>query len=156
SSGTKSHPTPSGTGHPAGGPGTRPSPRSHPPKPAPPAHLPLPANVRPLVANPLPHEGTWQPVGPKVHGLPTGEVAFLRPDTVHTSLVAGLLWMDTKLVRAALFAGTQEPGGSGWYRYAEVPTVTRSHLAFTFNSGFRMNDARGGWYSQGRTAVPLV
>jgi uncharacterized protein YigE (DUF2233 family) len=66
------------------------------------------------------------------------------------------MWMDTKLLRAALFAGTQEPGGSSWYRYSEVPTTTRSRLAFTFNSGFRMNDARGGWYSEGRMAVPLV
>jgi hypothetical protein len=88
--------------------------------------------------------------------LPTGEVGFLRPDDVHTSLVAGLLWMDTKLLKARLYAGTQEPGTGRWQRYAEIPRSRRAGLAFTFNSGFRMKDSRGGWYSEGTTAVPLV
>src|SRR5205085_12105514 len=79
-----------------------------------PAHLSAPPDLRPFVSNPLPHEGQWQEVGKRVDGLPTVRVTFLRPDGVHTSLLTGVMWMDTKLLHAQLIPGTQVPGGSGW------------------------------------------
>ena len=36
-----------------------------------------------------------------------------------------------------------------------VPLAERPSLVATFNSGFKMQDANGGWYSGGNTAVPL-
>src|SRR5204863_3289220 len=75
---------------------------------------------------------------------------------VHTSLVVGVAWMDTRMLRATLVAGTQSPGGTGWRWNAEVPRRARAGLAATFNSGFLLQDARGGYYAEGRTAAPLV
>jgi hypothetical protein len=97
-------------------------------------------------------------VGRTADGIPTLRVAFLRPDPVHTSLVAGVAWMDTTLLRAALVAGTQVPGGSAWQQGwgAEVPRSRRGSLVATFNSGFLLKDSHGGYYADGRTYAPLV
>lgn len=123
-----------------------------------PPHLPAPAPVRPLAGHPLKNEGQWQPVGRAFFGVPALRVAYLRPDPVHTSLVAGLLWMDTTLLKAELIPGTQvpAPGASIPGPHWQVPGWQRPLLAATFNSGFLMRDARGGWYSNGRTIVPLL
>jgi len=120
-----------------------------------PVHLPKPPDITPIASNPLAREGRWQPSGSRVDGIPAIYTAFLRPDNVHTSLVAGVAWMDTKLLSGTLVAGTQSPGGS-WPWGAEVPPSRRARLAATFNSGFLLGDSHGGYYANGRTAAPLV
>ncbi|HEX9124499.1 MAG TPA: phosphodiester glycosidase family protein [Actinomycetota bacterium] len=122
-----------------------------------PPHLDPPADVAPIASNPLPHEGAWQTVGRTADGLPAIRVAFLRPDPVHTSLVAGVAWMDTRLLRGALVAGTQVPGGTLWQQQwgAEVPRALRNRLVATFNSGFLLQDSHGGYFANGRTYAPL-
>lgn len=124
--------------------------------PSGPAHLPRPQNVKPFVANPLPGEGVWQPEGRTVGGLHGLYVTTMRPDAVHTSLVAGLAWMDPKLLSFTLFAGGAEPGGKPWPNMAPIDSHQAASLVAAFNSGFRMVDSRGGYYSNGRTGVPLV
>ena len=133
------------------------------PKPGPagrlvPAHLPAPLPIRPIAAHPLPHEGQWEVVGRWVDGVPAIRVAYLRPDPIHTSLVAGVMWMDTRLLRAALVPGTQVPTpGASWPGlHWWIPPAARASLAATFNAGFLIRDANGGWYGEGRMAVPLV
>lgn len=123
-----------------------------------PPHLAPPPDIRPIAASPLPHEGVWQAVGRTVDGLTTVRVAFLRPDPVHTSVVAAVAWMDTKLLHATLVPGTQVPPGSPWQRGwgAEVPRALRSRLVATFNSGFLLQDSHGGYYLNGTTYAPLV
>ncbi len=121
-----------------------------------PPHLPAPANVAPFVAHPLPGEGVWQPEGRTVGGIHGLYVTTMRPDPVHTSLVAGLAWMDPKLLSFTLFAGGAEPGGGPWPNMAPISSSQAASLVSAFNSGFRMRDARGGYYSNGRMAYPLV
>lgn len=121
-----------------------------------PPHLPTPQNVVPFVPNPLPGEGVWQPEGRTIGGLHGLYVTTMRPDPVHTSLVAGLAWMDPKLLSFTLFAGGAEPGGGPWPNMAPISSSQAASLVAAFNSGFRMVDARGGYYSNGRTADPLV
>jgi hypothetical protein len=124
---------------------------------APPAltALPPPAPITPLVAQPLAGEGQWRPLGRPVHGLPAMYATYLRPDAVHTSLVAALAWIDPKLVRVAQYAGVLEPGGGGWAHAIPVPLAMRPQLLAMFNSGFKMADAQGGYYDSGRYAGPL-
>ncbi|MDP9342811.1 MAG: phosphodiester glycosidase family protein [Actinomycetota bacterium] len=141
---------PRGAGVFRGGSGQLPATRHLPP------HLPRPADVTPLASPHLKREGVWRATGRTVDGIPAMYTTSLRPDSVHTSLVAGVAWMDTKLLRAVLVAGTQEPGGSGWPWGAEVPLPRRTTLAATFNSGFKLSDSRGGYYSNGRSAAPLL
>jgi hypothetical protein len=83
--------------------------------------------------------------------------AFLRPNAVYTSLVTGVAWMDTKLLKTALYEGSSIPGtGQQWANEAPLAGPALDTLTAAFNSGFRMQDAQGGYYADGVTAVPLV
>ena len=121
-----------------------------------PDHLLAPPNITPIAGNPLANEGVWQTVGRRVRGVPTVRVAFLRPDPIHTSLLAGVMWMDTKLLTPVLIAGTESPGGGGWPYDAKVPESAYPTLAATFNSGFLLKDSQGGYIADGRTAAAPV
>ena len=118
-------------------------------------HLPTPAPLTPLASPPIAGEGQWHPVGRLVHGVPAIYEAFLRPDPVHTSLVVGVAWMDTKLLRARLYSGSYIPGDGPWRYTAPVGQASSQSLVAAFNAGFRMQDAQGGYYSEGKTAYPL-
>ena len=61
---------------------------------------------------PLPGEGEWSPTGRTVLGTPAVYTAFMRPDPIHTSLVAGFMWMDPKLLKAVHVPGLKEPAGA--------------------------------------------
>jgi len=115
------------------------------------AHLPAPASVAvPDGVTPVPGEGQWQAVGPLVGGAPAVYTTQVRPDSVHTSLLAGLAWMDPQLLRFEFHPGTTEPGGK-WAEPSQVPVNQRLDLVAAFNSAFRMQDARGGVYLDGTT-----
>jgi hypothetical protein len=65
--------------------------------------------------------------------------------------------MDTKLLSAQLYAGSSIPGtGQTFANMAPVSSAASTTLDAAFNSGFRMQDAQGGFYLDGVTAVPLV
>jgi len=119
------------------------------------AHLTLPAPIAPIATPPVAGEGAWHPVGRLVDGLPAVYEAYLRPDAVHTSVVVGVAWMDTKLLSATLYSGSTIPGGGPWSNTAPVPPRAAGSLVAAFNAGFLMSDANGGYYTQGRTVIPL-
>jgi len=119
-----------------------------------PAGLPTPGAIPVLAAGaPLPGEGQWQTVV-TVKGEPAVRVAALRPDDQHTSYVAGVLWIDPNLVRGQLQPGYLDPGGS-WQAADSITSATQSTVVAAFNAGFRLNASHGGYYSEGRTVVPL-
>ncbi len=121
-----------------------------------PVHLPAPAPMVPFVSDPTPGEGQWHPIGRTVDGVPTMYAAFLRPNAVNTSLVTGVAWMDTKLLSAKLYAGSTIPGtGQSFPDRAPLTGAALTTLDAAFNSGFRMQDAEGGYYLDGITAYPL-
>jgi hypothetical protein len=118
--------------------------------------LPPPADVTPIASQPVAGEGHWVSVGRAVGGVPAVYATFLRPDPVHTSVVTGVAWMDTDLLKAVLYSGYQVPGGSGWANTAPV-LPSDGPLVAAFNSGFRLQDSAGsGYYTEGRTAAPLI
>jgi len=119
------------------------------------AHLPLPTPIAPLATPPIVGEGQWHPVGRLVHGIPAVYEAFLRPDPVHTSEVVGVAWMDTSLLAARLYSGSSIPGFGPWHSTAPVSPTAAQRLVAAFNAGFRMQDARGGYYSEVRLVAPL-
>lgn len=109
--------------------------------------------LRTPAATPLPGEGQWT-VTAGTTERPAVATTFLRPDPVHTSIVVGVLRIDPSQVHMDLIAGTEQPGGPAPSGGA-VPAADRGSLVAAFNAGFRMSEANGGWYSAGRTAVPL-
>jgi hypothetical protein len=112
--------------------------------------------MQPLVAEPLPDEGVWHPTGRTVAGLPAVYTTFFRPDNVHTSLVAGAMWMDTTLLKTVFVPGTRQPPGAPQTWGTQVPPEDWAALVAAFNSGFEMQDARGGVYTEGQMVIPLV
>jgi len=120
------------------------------------APVSAPKNVVPLAANPLPGEGVWQPSGRLVHGRPALWVTYLRPDSVHTSLLAGIAYFDMSHLSATLHAGTDIPGGGPWAHGAQVATGDYPYVVAAFNSAFRLDNSRGGYYAENRMAKPLA
>jgi hypothetical protein len=117
--------------------------------------LPVPAAIKPIASPPIAGEGQWHPAGRLVDGVPAVYEAYLRPDAIHTSLVAGVAWMDTRLLRATLYSGSMIPGG-GPYRYtAPVQPGPASSLVAAFNAGFLMSNSNGGYFTDGKMVVPL-
>ncbi|RAG81205.1 hypothetical protein DN069_34190 [Streptacidiphilus pinicola] len=113
---------------------------------APAAQLP-PRLVSPA-GPPLPGEGTWQ-VLRTVAGQPALLGAYLRPDAQHTSYVAAVASMDPRLLRFQLHPGWSDPGTADWGVPYDVPAGGRSGLVATFNGGFKVNEAGGGFYLDG-------
>ncbi len=145
------HPPPKG-GKPA--PGAIPSPTTT-TAPAVTVGLPVPSPVVPLISPALPGEGQWHPAGRTVNGTPAVYEAFVRPDPGSTSVVAGIAWMDTKLLRATLYSGSSIPGG-GPYKYsAPIQPTAATSLVAAFNAGFRMATANSGYYTDGKVVIPL-
>jgi hypothetical protein len=118
--------------------------------------LGAPTDVPTPAQPPQPNEGHWQPVGRLVANCAAVYETFVRPDTVHTSYVVGLAWMDPKLLSAALYSGSQIPGGGPFSRTAPVKPDAASSLVAAFNAGFRMQDSLGGYYTDAKTVIPLV
>ncbi len=119
------------------------------------APLPTPASLVPFAGTTAAAgEGSWNPAGRPVAGTAAVEETSLVPPG--GTQPAGIAWMDTRLLSAQLYSGSKSPGG-GPYRYtAPVQPAQASTLVAAFNGGFYMNQAEGGYYTEGRTVVPLV
>ncbi len=119
------------------------------------AHLPPPAPIVPIVSPPVSGEGQWAAAGRPVHGLPAVYETMLRPSAIHTSYVVGVAWMDTKLLHATLYSGSQIPGGGPYTHTAPVSPTDATSLVAAFNAGFLMSGANGGYYTEGKLILPL-
>ena len=93
----------------------------------------------------VPGESSWVPGRLDPTGTPTIYTSFFRPDPRHPCVVAGGAWIRARDTTAHLVAGTREPGGIGWPGGAHVVTGDVSMLVATFNSGWKMSDAGGGF-----------
>jgi hypothetical protein len=114
-----------------------------------------PPNIVPFAA-PLPGEGVWSPVGRKVGNQPVAWVTFLRPDAVHTSELIGVVHFNMQHLTPTLHAGTDLPGGGPWQHGARIARADYPRVVAAFNSAFKLNGSRGGYYAEGRTIAPLV
>jgi len=118
------------------------------------APLPPPSPV-PLVVSPaLPGEGQWQPAGPIIDGTPAMYVAQFRADAIYTSQITNAVWIDTSRLNLSLVPGAREPGGT-WPQPPNIAGAALTSAVAAFNGGFRFQDAHGGFYLDGRQAVPL-
>jgi hypothetical protein len=116
----------------------------------------VPATLASLAGKALTGEGQWR-VLEKVHGEPAVFGTFLR-DATYTSYVNGIVSMDQRLVSFGLHPGSEDPGGSGWGPDSKpwIPPGSRTGLLATFNGGFKLNSAQGGFYLNGHAAGALT
>jgi hypothetical protein len=116
----------------------------------------IPAPLASLAGTPLSGEGQWR-VLEKVHGEPAVLGTFLR-DATYTSYVNGIVSMDQRLVSFQLHPGNEDPGGTGWRPKSQpwIPPGLRTGLLATFNGGFKLSSAQGGFYLNQRTAGTLT
>jgi hypothetical protein len=107
----------------------------------------------------LPSEALWNPSAQRGGGRPPLYTAYFRPLSA-ASVVVGVAWLDQSSTHAQLVAGTQDPARSsgratGDGAGGKVPTAAQAGLLATFNSGFKLKDAQGGYYAGGHEIVPL-
>ena len=114
-----------------------------------------PPDLQPIIRPALPGEGRWVPAETWSAGSPIQETQF-RSDPAYPRMVAGVAWIDPRRTSIALYAGRLEPSVSMPRGAMEAPPARRSRLLATFNSGFKLSDARGGWANGGVTYAPLV
>ena len=103
----------------------------------------------------LPGEGVWHPAGRMVAGVPAILTTTVRPDPLHTSYVVGVAWMDTRLLRAQLYSGSYIPGGGPYSHSAPILPLASRTLDAAMNAGFRLQDANGGYFTDGKVIAPL-
>jgi hypothetical protein len=99
-------------------------------------------------------EGVWRPVGRLVGGKAAVYVTLLVPPG--GTKRAAIAWMNTDLLTARLYSGSMSPGGFGYKYTAPVAQADATSLVAAFNGGFKMVDAHGGYYTEGRIIDPLV
>jgi hypothetical protein len=114
-----------------------------------------PAALAPVVTPALPGEGTWDVIG-VADGTPAIWATSLRPLADYPSVVASLALIDQTHLRSGLFNGNEVPGGQDWRRGDRVPAVLHPALLAAFNGGFRLDNIKGGYATEGRVVKPLV
>ena len=70
-------------------------------------------------------------------------------------MVAGVAWIDATRTWLQLYPGRYEPPNAGSVG-AQVPPALRAGVLATFNSGFKLEDDRGGFVAFGHVYAPLV
>ena len=111
--------------------------------------------IPPLATQPLPNEGVWQPLGDSAQGMAAMQVAYLRPDDIHGSVLAAVVRIDQSRAAFRIVPGSDEPGHGPWTGGSSVPAADMTNLIAAFNSGFRIADARGGFMKAGKTVGTL-
>ncbi|MCX6430160.1 MAG: phosphodiester glycosidase family protein [Actinobacteria bacterium] len=123
--------------------------------------VPDPSQVAPLdplspFASPeIAGEGVFKTVF-TINDEPAVRIAFLRPDQEHSSYLTGVAVMSSSLLRVALHPGFLEPGELSNYQTPDkISNSDLPGLVATFNSGFKLKDSKGGYFSEGFTAKRL-
>jgi len=107
----------------------------------------IPGTLRSLAGAPIAGEGQWRVVE-NVKGEPAILATFLR-DATYTSQVNGIASIDQRLVKFSLRPGTEDPGAANWGVSNYIPAGQRKGLLATFNGGFKLDSAGGGFYLNG-------
>jgi hypothetical protein len=119
-------------------------------------HFYRPPRIKPVIHPALPGEGIWHATFSADRSHPPVLITSYRPEPAYPRLVAGVAWIDHTVTSTWLYPGIQEPAVNMRNRGPmEVPHNMRSKLVATFNSGFKLSDAGGGFVYRGHTYTPM-
>ena len=110
---------------------------------------PRPLDITPVVTPGIKGEGEWKAVA-RVRTKPIVYASSIRPLWCFGSVVATMATYDPNKVRAALFNGTEVPGGRGWRNGSKIRGAALRSLIASFNGGFRFEHSPGGYITEGR------
>lgn len=117
--------------------------------------LASPSNLAPFVTPAVAGEGVYRPAGRTVQGHSAIFTTTVRP-LDNPSTVAGVAWIDPRLLSARLYSGSLSPGGFFWKYTAPVSRAASRTLVAAFSGGFLLKDSHGGYFSEGHLVAPLV
>ncbi len=80
----------------------------------------------------------------------------IRPFSDRPSVVASYAVFEQTRLRAALFNGTELPGGGPWNNGSKVMPAAVPALVAAFNGGFKFRHIKGGYFAEGRVVKPLL
>jgi Phosphodiester glycosidase len=119
-----------------------------------PAWLIPPANRAPFVEPALENEGVWRPLV-AAGGHDVIWATAIRPLPDSPAVVGSFAIIDQTTTRAAMFNGTDIPGGKDWQLGNRVPKELQPMLLGAFNGGFRFEHIKGGYKNEGRSVKEL-
>ncbi|HEY3292664.1 MAG TPA: phosphodiester glycosidase family protein [Candidatus Nanopelagicaceae bacterium] len=104
-----------------------------------------------IVVPELKNEGRYRSIL-SVHGHSVLQIAYLRPDSLHTSYLSAVIWMSGKHTRLSQHPGQSDPGHlSLWSQPTSLSKSASTGLLAAFNGGFKIRDSRGGFFENGHT-----
>jgi hypothetical protein len=113
-----------------------------------------PANKAPFVQPALENEGMWKPLV-STGGHDVIWATAIRPLADAPAVVGSFAIIDQTTTRAAMFNGTDIPGGKDWQLGNRVPKDLQPVLLGAFNGGFRFEHIKGGYKNEGRSVKEL-
>lgn len=114
--------------------------------------VPPPSDVAPVITPALRGEGQWKvlfTLGRKK--VPVVWGMSVRPFATYGSVVATAAVFDQTRLRAAMFNGSDVPGGGPWTNSKKVPAAGLRSIVAAFNGGFRFEHDPGGYVTEGVT-----
>jgi Phosphodiester glycosidase len=114
-----------------------------------------PPTLKTFASRALPGEGVWRVLA-TAHGDPAIYGTYLRASSVYSSYVVGVASMNQNLLRFELRPGVEDPGPGNWKASPGIAPGTRTGLEATFNGGFKIATAGGGFYLNGLTRGTLT
>jgi hypothetical protein len=114
--------------------------------------VPPPSDVAPVITPALRGEGQWNvlfTLGKKK--VPVVWGMSVRPFAKYGSVVATAAVFDQTRLRAAMFNGSDVPGGGPWTNSRKVPAAGMRSVVAAFNGGFRFEHDPGGYVTEGVT-----
>ena len=113
-------------------------------------YLPAPQTLAPFGSpGVLPGQGVWHPAGRPVRSFWAVSETWLVPPGGTRRQRAAIAWMDTRLLSARLYRARSALAAALQVHRADRRAQAATLVA-AFNGGFKMKDARGGYYTEGR------
>ena len=114
-----------------------------------------PQAVAPVVAPALPDEGQWRVLASTGAG-PVLWATSVRPLAAQPDVIASYALFDPAQLHAALFNGTELPGGGPWNNGPRVMRAALPAMIAAFNGGFKFKHIKGGYFTESQSVKPLI
>lgn len=106
-----------------------------------------PIDIAPRIQPELAGEGRWRSIA-TVRKKTVVWATSLRPLQDFGSVVATVALYNPRDVHAALFNGSELPGGGPWVNGKRITKAARPALIASFNGGFRFEHKPGGYFTE--------